>query len=69
MKEKIKADPFDKLSGPAQRALANAGIKTPEQLSQLTEAGVLKLHGMGKASLPALKTAMAERGLSFALKD
>jgi hypothetical protein len=37
MKEKKEGHPFDKLSKPAQRALANADIKTLEQLSALTE--------------------------------
>jgi DNA-directed RNA polymerase alpha subunit len=68
MKEKTVVGPFGKLSNPAQRALANAGIKTPEQLSQLTESQVLKFHGMGKASLPLLREALAAKGLSFAKK-
>jgi DNA-directed RNA polymerase alpha subunit len=69
MKEKKESHPFGKLSKPAQRALANAGIKTLEQLSQLTEAGFMKLHGVGKSSLPIVKTAMAEKELSFSIKS
>jgi DNA-directed RNA polymerase alpha subunit len=66
--EKKETYPFGKLSNPAQRALANAGIKTPEELSKLTETEIMKLHGIGKSSLPTLKAAMAEKGLSFATK-
>jgi hypothetical protein len=46
---------FDKLAKPAQRALANAGIKTLEQLSQLTEAEFMQLHGIGKIRCKLLK--------------
>jgi hypothetical protein len=66
MKESKTTHPFGKLGNPAQRALANAGIETLEQLSKLTQAGFMKLHGVGKAALPIVKVAMAEKGLSFA---
>jgi DNA-directed RNA polymerase alpha subunit len=69
MKEKIANHSFDKLAKPAQRALANAGIKTLEQLSQLTEAEFMKLHGIGKNALQTLKAVMDENGLSFAKKS
>ena len=68
MKEEKATGPFGKLGNPAQRALANAGIQTPEQLSRLTEKEVMKLHGLGKTSLPILKEAMAKQGLAFAEK-
>jgi len=53
------------LSAPARRALEGAGIKTLSQLSKLTEKEILQLHGMGPASLPALRNALAKNGLSF----
>ena len=68
MKEEKEAHPFEKLSNPAQRALANAGINTLEELAQLSEAQLMKLHGMGKGSLPKLRDALAEKGLSFKAK-
>jgi hypothetical protein len=68
MKEKKELHPFDKLSKPAQRALANARITTLEQLSRLTEAEFMKLHGIGKSTLPPLKAALAENYLEFAKK-
>lgn len=53
------------LSAPARRALENNGISSLEQLSALSEADLLKFHGMGKASLPALRAALDSKGLSF----
>lgn len=58
-------NPFIKLSQPAQRALAHAGISTLEQLSAFSEKELLKLHGMGKASLPILREMLAGQLLSF----
>lgn len=53
------------LAAPARRALENNGITTTRHLSKLTEKEVLALHGMGPASLPALKKALAADGLAF----
>jgi DNA-directed RNA polymerase alpha subunit len=52
-------------SAPARRALENNGITTVEQLSTYTEKEILKFHGMGPASLPKLRSALEEKGLSF----
>ena len=53
------------LSAPARRALENNGIKTLKQLSALSEKEILKFHGMGKASIPMLRSALAAEDLSF----
>ena len=54
------------LSSPARSALLHyLGIDTLEKLSAYTEKEILKLHGMGKASMPILKQALAEKGLAF----
>lgn len=53
------------LSAPARRALENIGVKNLKQLSKLKEMELLQLHGMGPASLPKLKQALQEEGLSF----
>jgi len=45
--------------------LQHAGITTLEKLSAFTEKNILKLHGMGKASLPILNKALHDAGLSF----
>ena len=54
-----------RLSSPARNALVHEGITTLEQLAQYTEKEVLKLHGIGRASLPIMRTALEEKGLSF----
>lgn len=53
------------LGAPARRALENKGIKTLKQLSQFSESEILTLHGMGPASLPKLRTELANAGLHF----
>lgn len=53
------------LSAPARRALENEGIMTLQQLSKYTEKEILQFHGMGPASLPKLRSALKENGLSF----
>jgi DNA-directed RNA polymerase alpha subunit len=54
-----------RLSAPARRALETNGITTLQKLSQFSEKDILKYHGMGPASLPKLKAALEEEGLSF----
>ncbi|SCC04837.1 RNA polymerase alpha subunit C-terminal domain-containing protein [Bacillus wiedmannii] len=53
------------LSSPARNALQHHGIHTIEELSKYSEKEILKLHGMGPASLPKLRKALEEKGLSF----
>ncbi len=53
------------LAAPARRALENNGITSLQQLSKLSEKEVLRFHGMGKSSIPKLKKALKEEGLSF----
>ena len=53
------------LSAPARRALEHHGIHNVEELSKYSEKEILKLHGMGPASLPKLRKALEESGLSF----
>jgi len=54
-----------KLAAPAQRALASAGVTKLEQLTTLTEAELLQLHGMGRNAVDTLRKALAAQGLSF----
>jgi len=61
--------PLPKLSAPAQRALAGAGITSVEKLSEFSEAQIMKLHGIGKTAIPILKAAMAGYGLHFAHRE
>jgi DNA-directed RNA polymerase alpha subunit len=53
------------LSNPARNSLLHHGIDTIEKLSSYTEKEILKIHGIGKASLPAFRKSLEEKGLSF----
>ena len=55
-----------KLSQPALRALAGAGVKNLKQLSKFSESEIKKLHGMGPNGIQQLRVALAAKGLSFA---
>jgi predicted flap endonuclease-1-like 5' DNA nuclease len=54
------------VSKPAQRALASAGFTALAQLTQISEAELLKLHGMGPKAIRYLREALLEQGLTFA---
>lgn len=56
---------LSKLSSPARNALIHEGIDTLQKLSKYTEKEILKLHGIGRASLPTMRTSLEEEGLSF----
>lgn len=62
---KPKSGFLSKLSSPARNALIHEGIDTLQELSKYTEKEILKIHGIGPASLPALRTSLEEEGLSF----
>jgi len=54
-----------KLSAPAHRALAAAGVRQLKDLTKFTEAEVKKWHGIGPNAMGQLRQAMDEKGLSF----
>ncbi len=56
---------FPKLAAPARRALSTAGYTRLDQLAQVSEPDLKKLHGMGLTAIAALRDALHERGLSF----
>lgn len=56
---------FAVLSAPARRALENAQINSLNQLALFSEKEILKLHGIGKSSIPSLKKLLSGNGLSF----
>ena len=63
---KKPADGFlSALSAPARRALEGKDINTLAQLAAYTEKDILKLHGMGPASIPKLKILLAKEKLGF----
>lgn len=55
-----------KIGAPATRALAEAGYTRLEQLAGVSEAELMKLHGMGPKAIRILREALHNRGLSFA---
>lgn len=54
-----------KLGAPAERALADAGIKNLKQLTKFSEAEIRQLHGVGPNALGKLRQALADQGLFF----
>jgi uncharacterized protein YdhG (YjbR/CyaY superfamily) len=56
---------FPNLAAPARRALSAAGYTRLDQLAQVSEPALRKLHGMGPTAIAALRDALHERGLSF----
>ena len=54
------------LSQPAQRALIAAGYTRLEQLAGVSEADLLKLHGVGPKTITTLRQTLAAQGLAFA---
>jgi hypothetical protein len=65
--DKPESDLPPRLAKPAQRALVAAGYVRLEQLATVSEAELLKLHGMGPKALGQLRQALADKGLSFAV--
>ena len=59
------ATDLPRLSAPAHRALAGAGIANLKQLSKFTEAEIKALHGIGPNGLVQLAAALAARGLAY----
>jgi DNA-directed RNA polymerase alpha subunit len=53
------------LSSPARNALLHHGIDTVQKLSEYSEKELLKMHGIGKASLPVFIKSLEEQGLTF----
>ena len=53
------------LSAPARRALEHNEVTTLRRLSEFSEKEILKLHGIGPASLPTLKSCLKAEGLTF----
>ena len=64
-KDDSQPSDLPKIGGPATRALNGAGYTRLEQLTQVTEAELMALHGFGPRALRILKEALAERGWSL----
>ena len=55
-----------KVGQPAIRALVGAGFTQLDQLTEVSEKELLKLHGMGPKAIRLLREALAAQGKSFA---
>jgi len=64
MNKQIQND-LPKTSAPAQRALIAAGITSLKQLTEITEAELGQLHGMGPNAIGKLRESLHANGLSF----
>jgi uncharacterized protein YdhG (YjbR/CyaY superfamily) len=53
------------IGSPANRALAEAGITTLEQVRQHRAVDLLALHGVGPKAIEILRSALADRGETF----
>jgi hypothetical protein len=62
---KNATDLLPRLSRPAQRALASAGIQRLKELTKFSEAEIKKLHGNGPNALVQLRGALKAAGMSF----
>ncbi len=63
--EKSTSD-LPKISAPALRALTAAGYLRLDQLTHVSEAELLRLHGMGPKAIGILRQALQEKGMAFA---
>lgn len=65
MAKQLSTGFLDELPAPARRALENNGITSVEKLAKYSEAEMLRLHGIGKASIPTLRDMLGKNSLSF----
>jgi hypothetical protein len=61
-----ESDLPETLGEPAEHALCGAGISCLKDLATFSERQVRQLHGIGPNALGKLRTALTQRGLSFA---
>jgi predicted flap endonuclease-1-like 5' DNA nuclease len=53
------------LGAPAERALAQAGYTRLEQVTEVTEKDLLRLHGVGPRAIRLLRAALEAHHLTF----
>jgi hypothetical protein len=69
VKKRTPDDFLAALATPARRALEREGITTPRKLSRWTEREIRQLHGMGPSTIPKLRAALKQAGLTFKESD
>lgn len=57
------------IGNPARRALTLAGYTRLDQLTDVCEADLLQLHGVGPKAIEVLRRALAGQGRSFRGQD
>ena len=62
---RLAASAFPKIGAPATRALENAQVRGPKDLTSWSERDLLALHGMGPKAVAILRKHLASEGLSF----
>lgn len=60
---------FPKFGMPATNAFLNLGYTNTDQLCQLTEKELLKIHGVGPKALGILKEHLAKEGKSLKVES
>ena len=65
-RDQQESDLPTELASPARRALVGAGYVRLEQFTKLSQADLMRLHGMGPKALDQIRRALAAKGLSFA---
>jgi DNA-directed RNA polymerase alpha subunit len=65
MPNKNPSSDFPNIGSPARRALEHEGYTTLKQLTKLSEAKLLQMHGVGPKAVRILKETLKEKGLSF----
>lgn len=60
---------LSQIAAPARRALEHEGIDTLSKLADYTEREILRLHGMGPSTIPKLRSALQDAGLTFKAKS
>ncbi len=65
-KSSLPAGDLPKAIAPAQRALAAASITRLQQLTCVSEAELLKLHGVGPKAVRILRETLSQHGMQFA---
>lgn len=65
MPNKTSSSDLPNIGAPAKRALLAEGYTTLKQLTKVTEAELLQLHGVGPRAIRILKEAFKAKGWSF----
>jgi predicted flap endonuclease-1-like 5' DNA nuclease len=65
----LESSDFPNIGKVARRELANAGYTRLEQLTNVSEKELLRIHGVGPKAIRILREALGARGLAFASSE